>query len=261
MSQRSPHKKKVLPTFKDTSGPDRNISNKLMDDKPVNRKQFLKNLDERMKRLADKIHECHLDLVLDMQITLEGVALANGWANEIDVGFGRVQEAFEGVRRESANVARELSEGLADLSLAEVIRIMEHIELQSSRSQEWLEVHVINPYQAPEKLRPVEEFTIEEQGKAVKRLSEEQWLELMIGVVERGERMAYAEPVRDMDRKSFLAAYSELVRMEIDFVVKNVLEQVCGENYLREGRLFAEIIQGLKVEYGGKDRMGGTGAA
>src|SRR3989338_8839995 len=63
---------------------------------PADKKRLMDQLDERIRGLADEIHECHLTLVLDMQIEIERL-----WAGKtkdpLVISFGEDGGKFNGI--------------------------------------------------------------------------------------------------------------------------------------------------------------------
>jgi len=197
---------------------------------PSDKQRLMDQLDRRLKRLADEIHECHISLVLDMQMeieTLSGSKVLKGF----EITFRGKEQKFEGVKKAAAEVAHTLYELVPDLSLEEVVVIMSEIDDADKKSEAFLNMRVLSCYH--EDMTPVETFTENPGGEYYAPKSKEEWLAMMLGSSESENRRGLAERLVEIDRRALLSAYSDLVRLKIDRVVKEILRKECGREHMR----------------------------
>ena len=187
-------------------------------------------LDERIRGLADEIHECHLTLVLDMQIEIERL-----WAGKtkdlLVISFGEGGGKFSGIVGAARRVGHALFELIPDFSLEEVVAVVAEIEDADRRSSEFLSRCLISVY--VDLKEPVREFTMGGSDDAYNEpLSREEWFDSLKGIM-NGRRQYDYDRTGECDKRAFLAAYADIVRLKIDQIVKRILREECGQERMR----------------------------
>jgi len=242
---------------------------KPMHPEPADKRRLMELLDKKIYLLTEEIHECHLTTVMDMQMQMEAVEMHDGCAHHINVGFCRGGEEFRKIAKAAGRVAGVLSKIISELSMKEVIEVLNLIDNADRESTEMVGTMILSGYSSP---RPVGTPSIEDVMKHVDELeswlcarksegnkaeklwglfrkepegqwTKGQWFEGMKLAWKDGEGTGGNVRVRDIDKVAFMAAYSDLIRTKMGEIIIAVLERACGEEYVRTGGQFKDILR------------------